>query len=521
VNQSERWTLRAAVLGSSIVFIDSTVVNVALPRIGRDLPSMMLGVLEGQSYVYNGYLLTLSAFLILGGALSDYYGRRRLFLIGVAGFGVTSVLCGAAPNMEWLVASRILQGAAGAVLVPGSLAILTATFTDEARGRAFGIWAAASAATTILGPFLGGVLVDTLSWRAAFFINVPLVALTFWAAVAHVAETRDETATGRFDWLGAAMAAIAVGGLSFGAIYGQQRDWKDPKAYAALAAGAVAAALFPVRMMRTRDPLVPPELFRSRNFSVANASTFLIYGSLYVIFYYLPLMTQGVLGYTATAAGLVGIPGGLLLTLLSTRFGALAGRRGPRLFMTLGPVLMAAGVIWFARVPAASRGWMFTPGDTATWMPPRDYLVDFLPGQILFGFGLAMLVAPLTTAVMTSVPVHHSGVASAINNAISRVGPQLAGALIFVAITASYYGGMAVRFPGADTADPAFRREHTPMNVDRSAPTAEADRDESTDAFHIAMLIGAGLLAAGAIVNAVGISNPAASAPAGPREPAA
>ena len=217
MNIRERWTLTAAVLGSSIVFVDSTVVNVALPRIGRELPTPLFGVLEGQSYIYNGYLLTLSALLILAGALSDFYGRRRMFLLGLIGFGATSVLCGLAPNMEFLVASRILQGAAGALLVPGSLAILTSTFTGEAQGRAFGVWAAASAATTILGPFVGGILVDTISWRVAFLINVPLVVLAVWATIRYVRETRNESATGRFDWLGAAVIAVAVGGLSFGA----------------------------------------------------------------------------------------------------------------------------------------------------------------------------------------------------------------------------------------------------------------------------------------------------------------
>src|SRR5947208_6835402 len=219
MNNRERWTLTAAVLGSAIVFVDSTVVNVALPRIGRELPTTLFGVLEGQSYVYNGYLLTLSALLILAGALSDFYGRRRLFLIGLIGFGLVSVLCGIAPNMEFLVAARILQGAAGAVLVPGSLALITATFTGEQQGRAFGVWAAASAGTTILGPFVGGILVDTLSWRAAFLINVPLVVITVWAALVHVGESRNQSASGRFDWLGAAVVAIAVGGISFGAIY--------------------------------------------------------------------------------------------------------------------------------------------------------------------------------------------------------------------------------------------------------------------------------------------------------------
>src|SRR5207237_83723 len=206
----KRWSLVAAVLRSGIVFLDSTVVNVALPRIGHDLPRLFLGVLEGQSYVYNAYLLTLCALLILAGALNDFYGRRRMFALGLAGFGVTSVLCGLAPTMETLVLFRIVQGATGAMLVPGSLALITANFSGEEQGRAFGVWAGASGATTILGPVVGGLLVDTISWRAAFLINVPLIAIALWATLSHVPESRDEEATPRFDWFGAAIVALAV-----------------------------------------------------------------------------------------------------------------------------------------------------------------------------------------------------------------------------------------------------------------------------------------------------------------------
>jgi EmrB/QacA subfamily drug resistance transporter len=520
VSARQRWTLIAAVLGSSIVFVDSSVVTVALPRIGKELPTTVLGVLEGQLYVYTGYLLTLSALLVLAGALSDYFGRRRVFLIGTVGFGLMSVLCGLAPNMELLVLSRVLQGAAGAILVPGSLALLTANFSGEAQGRAYGVWAAATSATTILGPFIGGILVDTISWRAAFLINVPLVVVAVWATVQHVPESRNERATGHFDWLGAAVVAIAVGGLSFGATYGQQRDWRDPVAYVVLAAGVIATIAFPFLMARSREPLVPLELFRSRNFTVTNISTFLIYGALYVSFYYLALFMQGVLGYSAAAAGLAGIPAGLLLVFLSTRCGALAVRYGPKIFMTAGPLLMAIGVLWFARVPATSPAWVFMPGDPSTWIPPREYFVDFLPAQIIFGFGLTLMVAPLTTALMTSVPVRNSGVASAVNNAISRVGPQLAGAVIFVAITASFYSGMAARIPGTDTSDPAFRHDYPPLTVPwTSDPRAQAAREQSTDAFDLAMYVGAALLLAGALVNAVGISNDVAIT-AAKREPA-
>src|SRR2546426_12489771 len=265
------------------------MVNVALPRIGRELPSSVFGVLEGQSYVYNAYLLTLSALLVLAGALNDYYGRRRMFAVGLVGFLVTSLLCGIAPSMEILIFFRVLQGAAGALLVPGSLALLTATFSGEAQGRAFGLWAGASAATTILGPFIGGLLVDTISWRAAFLINVPLIIVALWATYVHVPESRDETASRHFDWIGSAIVALAVGGLAFGTIYGQQRDWQDPLGYIALAVGVLCTIALPFYMARAPHPLIPLSLIRSRNFTVTNISTLVIYGALYVTFYYLTL----------------------------------------------------------------------------------------------------------------------------------------------------------------------------------------------------------------------------------------
>ena len=507
---SKRWILAAAVLGSGIVFLDSTVVNVALPRIGRDLPRLFLGVLEGQSYVYNAYLLTLSALLILAGALSDFHGRKRMFMYGLYGFGVTSVLCGLAPNMELLVVFRVLQGAAGALLVPGSLALLTANFEGEEQGRAFGVWAGASGATTILGPVVGGLLVDTISWRAAFLINVPLIILAVYATSRHVPESRNDTASPHFDWLGAALVAVAVGGLAFGAIFGQQRNWTDPIGFIAIAAGAVATVALPFYMQRAPHPLIPLHLFRSRNFAVTNLSTLLIYGALYVTFYYLALFQQGTVGYSPTAAGLAGIPGTLFLIFFSARFGSFAARYGPRWFMAAGPLVMALGVLWFARVPATSTPWRLEPADPGSYLPPVSYFTDFLPASVVFGLGIMMLVAPLTTALMTSVPVRNSGVASAINNAISRVGPQLAGALIFVFLTANFYASLASRLAGVDVNDPAFRARVSPLNTPADHSIVAVVRDASTSSFHIAMMLGAALLLAGALVNAVGIKNAAA-----------
>ncbi|TMC82137.1 MAG: MFS transporter [Chloroflexi bacterium] len=475
---TKRWILAAAVLGSGIVFLDSTVVNVALPRIGRDLPRTFLGVLEGQSYVYNAYLLTLSALLILAGAVTDFYGRKRTFLLGLLGFGLTSALCGFAPSMELLVLFRVLQGAAGALLVPGSLALITANFEGEEQGRAFGTWAGASGATTILGPLLGGLLVDTISWRAAFFINIPLVALAAWATWKHVPESRNENATRHFDWI-----------------------------------GVVATVGLPIWMSRAKHPLIPLELFGSRNFTVVNISTLLIYGALYVTFYYVGLFQQGTLGYAAAAAGAAGIPGSLFLIFLSRRFGSLASRYGPRIFMAAGPVIMALGVLWFARVPASSTPWKLQPNNPGTYWPPLAYFTDFLPGSIIFGIGICILVAPLTTALMTSVPVRHSGLGSALNKAISRVGPQLAGALIFVFLTATFYSSLAGRLSGVDVTSESFRNQVSPLNTPLDPNLVAAVRDASTSSFHLAMLIGAGLLLAGAIVNAVGIRNAKAQQP--------
>jgi EmrB/QacA subfamily drug resistance transporter len=533
---TKRWTLVAVILGSGIVFLDSTVVNVALPTIGQELHSRFFGVLEAQNYVYYAYLLSLSALLILAGALSDYYGRRRMFVIGLVGFGLTSLLCGLAPDIDLLILFRILQGAAGAILVPGSLAIITATFDGQEQGRAFGLWAGASAATTILGPFIGGLLVQGVSWRAAFFLNLPLVLVALYATLVHMRESRDEDADPHFDWLGALVVALAVGGLAFGAIRGQEVSWQGAVPYVALAIGFAATVAFPILMARSHHPLVPLSLFRSRNFTVTNVSTLLIYGALYVTFAFLVIYLQGTLGYNAAAAGLAGIVGDVPLALFSTRFGKLADRYGPRAFMAVGPAIMAVGVFLFSRIPPTAEPWIFGTGPGKSVLPPSSYWTDLFPGFLVFGMGLMVMVAPLTTALMRSVPTERSGVASAVNNAISRVGPQLAGALIFVAISASFYAGLADRLPGVDTSSGSFREQVSPLN--RPDPGVSEDvraaaRRESGDSFELGMLLASGLLLLGAAVNAIGIRNPsaapapvqataaAAASPPGPEEAAA
>jgi EmrB/QacA subfamily drug resistance transporter len=506
--------LVATILGSAIVFLDGTIVNVALEAIGAELPTTFVARLEGLTYVNSAYLTVLSALLILAGALNDYYGRRRMFQIGLAGFGLASVGCGLAPTMEILIGARIVQAAFGAVLVPASLSIITAAFDGEARGRAIGLWASGTSATFIIGPVVGGLLVQAVSWRAAFLINVPLIAIALWASRG-IPESRDEEATGRFDWLGAAVIALGVGGLAFGATRGQERAWQDPVAWVALGIGAVATLAIPVLMLTRRNPLVPPDLFASRNFTVVNLSTFVIYGALYVTFTFQSLFLQGTLGYSPVAAGAVGVPVALLLTFLSTPAGQLSARFGPRLFMTIGPLLMAAGLLWLARIPADSTPWRVGLPDSTSLVPPVAVAVDVLPGLILFGLGISMVVAPLTTALMSSVPVQKAGLGSAINNAVSRVGSPLIGAVLFIAITATFYPTLSGLVPGLNVDDPEIRERIQPLTStpdDTDPALADAARQASTDAFHLSMLVSAGLLVAGAAVNAVGIRNPSREA---------
>lgn len=502
------WTLVAVVLGSGIVFLDSTIVNVALRSMAEDLTSTLVAPLEAQTYVVSGYLLTLSALLILAGALADVYGRKRLFVIGLAGFGVTSLVCGLAPNMELLILARLAQGAFGALLVPTSLALINATFSGPERGAAFGIWTAATSAMLLLGPPIGGFLVDTFDWRIAFLINIPLVAAGVVIAVTRLEESRNPDVPDRFDWLGAIAVALAVGGLAYGAIRGEAQRWADPSAFAALAVGAVATIALVPLMTRRREPLVPPSLFASRNFTVTNISTLLIYGALYAFSSFLAIFLQGTFEYTAAASGMAGVPISVALILLSTTYGRIAAQRGPRLFMSAGPALMAAGLLWFLRLPADSQPWLLSFSDPATLIPPGDYFIDILPAMILFALGISMLVAPLTTALMTSVPTGNSGLASAINNAISRIGPLLATAVIFIGVSAAFYGGLADRLPGVDVSAPEVVEALPPLNAPAPEAPAEqqqAAREASTDAFRLAMLIVAVLCAAGAVVNAVGI----------------
>jgi len=509
MSRAQRWTLLAAIVASGIVFLDSTVVNLALKRIGQELPTTTsLGVLEAQAYVGSGYLAVLAALLIVAGALADRYGRRRIFSIGLASFGVISVLCGLAPTLEILIVARLLQGAAGALLVPGSLAIITAAFDGASRARAFGLWAASTSALTLLGPILGGLLVDNVSWRVAFLINVPLVAIALFAAIRHVEESRDPDNDGHFDWIGSIVGAVAVGGLAFGGIRGQQSEWRDAVAWISLGIGAVCLIVFPILMAVRPRPLVPLSLFRNREFATINLATFLIYGALYVSFTYTALLYQGTLGYSATGAAIIGLPSGILLATVSARVGGLTARFGSRVFLVAGPLVVAAGQLWLARIPSTSAPWLADLSKPGTMVPPLDAIVDVLPANLAFGFGMAMVVAPLTSTLMSSIPSRNSGLGSAINNALSRVGQPLLGAVIFVAITASFYDALAAHVPGLDPGDPAVRAAIVPLNPPKTSTPADqvaAAKVASVDAFHLAALVSAGLMIAGSATSLAGL----------------
>jgi EmrB/QacA subfamily drug resistance transporter len=455
--------------------------------------------------------LALASLLILDGALTDFYGRKRGFVIGLGGFTVASLLCGLAFSTESLIVFRLLQGASGAFLVPGSLAIITAAFSKEEQGRAFGIWAGASAVTTILGPFVGGVLVDLLSWRAAFLLNIPLLAIALWATLANVNESRDDRAAGRFDWYGAALVAVAIGGLGFGAIRGQESQWQDSGAFAGIALGVAALVAVPIWMVRSSHPLVPPSLFRSRNFSVVNVATVLIYGALYVVFYFVPVFLQGVLGYNAASAGIALASVMVFTAAFSPRFGRMAARHGPRWFMAAGPAVMALGLLWLTRIPADSEAWLAKLGVLSSLIPPGSVIVDVLPAMLVFGLGTMMMVAPLTTALMTSIPQKSSGVASAVNNAVSRIGPPLATAAIFIVANSIFFGTLGDLAPDLDTSAAEVRNDFSPLNRPADGmpqDLRDAADEASTDAFSFAMLAAAGMLAAGAAVSAIGIKNP-------------
>lgn len=417
MTRQQKLALLATIIGSGIVILDSTVVNLALPSIARNLQTTFAGL----QWIADGYLLSVSALMLLGGSLGDVFGRKRVYLIGLVGFGAMSLLCALSPNSLSLIVARIMQGIFGALLVPGGLAIINTDFPLQLRGAAIGTWSAWTAAFAALGPLLGGFLLGTVSWRWIFLINIPLVLICYIVGRIGIKEGRDPAVRG-IDYRGALLAMLALAGLTYGLIDGPADGW-GVRPLGALAGGLVAGILFIVSELRSKDPMVHPRLFRSRNFTGSNLMTFGMYGALGGFLFALVIYLQSQLHYAAIAAGLSLLPVTICMLLFAGRVGRLSARIGPRLFMTWGPLIAAAGILSLFRLSPASSG----------------YLTVVLPGVLIFAAGLVLLVAPLTTTVMTSVGAADSGIASGINNAVSRVSGLLVVAVLGLLGTTNTY----------------------------------------------------------------------------------
>lgn len=408
-----RWVLAATILASSMAFIDGTVINVALPFLQTSLNATAIGI----QWVVEAYSLFLSALLLVGGSLGDRYGRRWIFNIGVVVFAIASVACGFAANIEQLIAARAVQGIGGALLVPGSLALISSCFSEKERGKAIGTWSGFSAMTTAIGPVLGGWLVEHVSWRAVFFLNVPLAFAVIVISIWRVPESREEGQQGSLDWLGATLATLGLGALVYGLIESPRLGFSNPIVWAALGGSVVCLVVFVWNEARAKNPMVPLKLFRSKDFAGANLLTLLLYSALGSMMFFFALNLVQVQGYSATAAGAALLPFIVIMFSLSRWSGGLFDRFGPRLPLVVGPAIAAAGLALFA-VPSVSR----------------NYWTSFFPAVVVLGFGMAVTVAPLTTTVMGSVGEEQAGTASGINNAVSRTAGLLAIAVFGVLI---------------------------------------------------------------------------------------
>jgi EmrB/QacA subfamily drug resistance transporter len=493
--RAQRITLLACILGSSAAFLDGTIVNVALPAIRADLH----GGLGTQEWVVDAYLLTLGSLLLVGGSLGDAFGRRRIFVLGVAGFGLASLACAVAPDAGALIAARAIQGIAAALLVPSNLALIMDTFSERQRAAAIGAWTAWTGIATVAGPLLGGLLVQAASWRWVFVVNVPLVLFTLW--LARQIPARPAVADPRIDWVGGVLGAAGLAGPIFALIEQPTYGWGDPRVLTTLGAGCLLLIAFGVWERRCRAPMLPFEIFRSRNFSVGNLATFCLYAALSVASFFLVVFLQQVGGYRPLTAGLSLLPTSILLFLLARRFGALADRFGPRLFMGIGPIVAAAGLLLLAAMGTHPQ-----------------YGTNVLPGVVLLGIGLSITVAPLTAAILSAAPSTHSGIASGINNAVARVAGLIAIAVVGAVVASSFSSQIDQRLarPGAPAAYrlAVARAASTTLQTRVPAGFTSAQRTHvhralahaSVDAFRLATLIAAALALASGILSLLGIA---------------
>lgn len=405
-----RWVLLATVLGTSMAFLDATVVNIALPTIGEDLDAGLTGL----QWTVNAYTLALAGLLLLGGSLGDHFGRRRIFCVGAVWFALASLICGIAPSSEVLIAARALQGAGAAMLTPGSLAIIEASFHRADRGAAVGAWSGLGGIAGALGPFVGGYLIQAASWRLIFLINLPIAAAVVWVARRHVPETRDESVrTSPLDLRAAAVTALGLAAATYGLTEGPHRGWGSPVVVGSILLGLAALVAFVLLERGREGALVPLELFSSRQFSAANAVTFVVYAALGGALFLLPIQLQQTVGFTPLEAGAALVPMTIVMLLLSARAGRLAQRIGPRLPMSAGPIIASVGLVLLSRIDASST-----------------YVATVLPGVVVFALGLSLTVAPLTSTVLSAGGEAHAGVSAAVNNAVARIGGLIAVAVI-------------------------------------------------------------------------------------------
>jgi EmrB/QacA subfamily drug resistance transporter len=495
VDRQKRLVLIAAIMGTAVVSVDSTVVNVALPAIRDDLG----GGLAGQQWISNSYLLTLSSLILVAGSLGDLFGEKRVFVIGVAGFGVASLICAMAPTIELLVGARALQGVFGALLTPAGLALIATTFPPDERGHAVGLWTAWGGIGIVAGPLIGGQLVDSASWRWIFAINIPLVIATLWLVARAVPESRRREGV-KLDLVGAVLCALGLAGITFGLIEQPLNGWGSGAVAGPIIGGFVLFGAFILHELRAEQPMLPLALFKRRNFSVANAETFLMYGGLSMLFFFLVVFLQQVAGYSALEAGTATLPVTIVMFVLSGRFGALADRHGPHLFLSLGPVIAAGGYALLLRLGANA-----------------NYLTELLPSLLIFSVGLSMTVAPLTATVLADADASNAGIASAVNNAIARV----AGLIAIAAIGAIVSGAIKddITIPGAASTElrsALSRAREAPFAAPSTAGLSPSDaqflRAEVTDAsvygFHYAVAVGSLLVLSAGLLGAVGLRNP-------------
>jgi len=496
MTRAQRVVLVASILGSFVAFLDASVVNVALPAIRNDLG----GGISAQQWIVDAYLVTLGSFILLAGSLSDLFGRKRVFAAGLVGFGATSLLAAIAPGATILIVARGLQGMTGALLVPSSLAMIIANFTGPDQGKAIGTWTAWTGISFIIGPLLGGALVDLGSWRWVFAINVVPIAATL-AVLARFPREPAHAERSHVDLPGAILCALGLGGVIFGLIEAPIHGWRAPAIYLPLAGGAAAFAGFLIYERFAPHPMVDFALFRSRNFAMGNAATAAIYAGLSAFTFLLTVFLQQVSDYRATTAGLALLPVTLLMLALSPVAGRLAGKYGPRWFMTFGPLLGAAGFLMMLRVNARTA-----------------YFTEMLPGMLVFGIGLSFTVSPLTAAVLGSIDQRHAGIGSAINNAIARVSGLLAVAAVGAVVAAQYSAALGAAASGSLSAPArAFvtvAQERpldtsVPKSLGNDRPAVKAALDgASVRALHAGLWSMAVALAAGGMISAAGIRNP-------------